>query len=164
MDFPTVDNTQEYVDFMKANFPNIKIGKMPKSEKDMDLAVRMEMANSAPHLLQRIINPNPEERLPADVLTRYRKNQLWVDDIQVYRDAGFTGLAAHMQKDVDIAQKQILDAKTAEMKAKNDAIAKFHRDRPKGMQHMPPLSQEQIMAARERWGITNQPTWDKGQD
>jgi len=29
---------------------------------------------------------------------------------------------------------------------------------------MPPLSQEQIMAARERWGITNQPTWDKGQD
>ncbi len=164
MEFPQIDNTAEYVEFMQKNFPNKKIGKMPKSAKDIELAVRMEMENTAPHLLQRIINPKPEDTLPADVLNRYRQNQLWVDDIPIYRQAGFSGLAANMQRDVEAAEKMILDKKIAESKAKNDAVANFHANRPKGMQHMPPLSQEQIMAARERWGITNQPTWDKGQD
>ena len=164
MEFPIIDNTAEYVEFMKKNFPQKKIGKMPKSEKDLDLTVRIEMENSAPHLLQRIINPKPAETLPADVLDRYNKNMLWVEDIPVYRQAGMTGLAANMQRDVYEANKQIFEAKIAEQKAKNDAVAKFHRDRPKGMQHMPPLSQEQIMQARERWGITNRPAWDKGQD
>ena len=94
MEFPIIDNTAEYVEFMKKNFPQKKIGKMPKSEKDLDLTVRIEMENSAPHLLQRIINPKPAETLPADVLDRYNKNMLWVEDIPVYRQAGMTGLAA----------------------------------------------------------------------
>ena len=45
MEFPIIDNTAEYVEFMKKNFPQKKIGKMPKSEKDLDLTVRIEMEN-----------------------------------------------------------------------------------------------------------------------
>ena len=33
MEFPIIDNTAEYVEFMKKNFPQKKIGKMPKSDR-----------------------------------------------------------------------------------------------------------------------------------
>ena len=76
MEFPIIDNTAEYVEFMKKNFPQKKIGKMPKSEKDLDLTVRIEMENSAPHLLQRIINPKPAETLHRCIRPIQQKHAL----------------------------------------------------------------------------------------
>ena len=53
-------------------------------------------------------------------------------------------------------QEEIQPQKTAEMKARNDKHAEAMRNKPSGMQHMPPLSPEAIARARAQWGITGE--------
>ena len=42
------------------------------------------------------------------------------------------------------------------MTARNEAVAKKHAERQKGMQYMPPLSPTAIAKAREQWGISGE--------
>ena len=111
-----------------------------------------------PHLYQNIIAPDPDD-LPADVAKRYKQGMMWIDDLNAYESCGFTGTAANIRKAMEQAQSELIAKKTAEMKARNDKHAENMRNRPKGIQHMPPLSPEAIARARAQWGITGEPTY-----
>ena len=153
-----IDNTDAYISVCeKANLP---INKMPKGKKDLTLAYEVAMKELNPHLYQNIVNPSPDE-LPANVAKRYKQGLLWIEDLKAYEDCGFTGTAANIRKAMEQGQQELMAKKTAEMKARNDARAKELRDKPKGMQGLPPLSPESIATARAQWGITGLADWQK---
>ena len=151
-----IDNTDAYIAVCeKANLP---INKVPKKGDDIPLAYEMAMKELNPHLYQNIVSPDPDD-LPADVAKRFKQGMMWIDDLNAYEANGFTGTAANIRKAMEQAQQQMIEQKTAEMKARNDARDEAIRNRPKGMQGMPPLSPEAIARARAQWGITGEPTY-----
>ena len=156
MDFPMIDNTDAYIDVCKK--ANLPINKMPKCKEDLTLAYEMALKEFNPHLYQNIVNPNPDD-LPVKVAQRYKKGLMWTDDLQAYEDNGFTGTAANIRKGMEQGQRELMEQKTAEMKARNDKHAEAMRNKPSGMQHMPPLSPEAIARARAQWGITGEPSY-----
>ena len=151
-----IDNTDAYIAVCeKANLP---INKVPKKGDDISLAYEMAMKEFNPHLYQNIMSPDPDE-LPVDVAKRFKQGMMWIDDLKAYEANGFTGTAANIRKAMEQAQQQMIEQKTAEMKARNDKHAENMRNRPKGIRNMPPLSPEAIARARAQWGITGEPTY-----
>ena len=57
---------------------------------------------------------------------------MWVDDLKAYEECGFTGTAANIRKAMEQAQQQMIEQKTAEMKARNDARDEAQRNKPSG--------------------------------
>ena len=152
-----IDNADAYIAVCeKANLP---INKLPKKGDKLALAYEMAMKEFNPHLYQNITSPDPDE-LPVDVADRYKRGVMWTSDLQAYEDNGFTGTAANIRKGMEQGQREIMEQKTAEMKARNDKHAEAMRNKPSGMQHMPPLSPEAIARARAQWGITGEPTYN----
>ena len=151
-----IDNTDAYIAVCeKANLP---INKVPKKGDKIAVAYELAMKEINPHLYQNITAPDPDD-LPADVAKRYKQGLMWVDDLNAYEKCGFTGTASNIRKAMEQAQQELIAKKTAEMKARNDARDEAIRNRPKGMQGMPPLSPEAIARARAQWGITGEPTY-----
>ena len=151
-----IDNTDAYIAVCeKANLP---INKVPKKGDKIAVAYELAMKEINPHLYQNITSPDPDD-LPADVAKRYKQGLMWVDDLNAYESCGFTGTASNIRKAMEQAQSELIAKKTAEMKARNDARDEAIRNRPKGMQGMPPLSPEAIARARAQWGITGEPTY-----
>ena len=151
-----IDNADAYIAVCeKANLP---VNKLPKKGDKLTLAYEMAMKEFNPHLYQNITAPDPDD-LPADVAKRYKQGLMWVDDLNAYEKCGFTGTASNIRKAMEQAQQELIAKKTAEMKARNDARDEAIRNRPKGMQGMPPLSPEAIARARAQWGITGEPTY-----
>ena len=151
-----IDNTDAYIAVCeKANLP---VNKVPKKGDNFSLAYEMAMKELNRHLYQNIMSPDPDD-LPADVAKRYKQGLMWVDDLNAYEKCGFTGTASNIRKAMEQAQQELIAKKTAEMKARNDARDEAIRNRPKGMQGMPPLSPEAIARARAQWGITGEPTY-----
>lgn len=136
MDLPIVDNvTQPYVSFCQEN--GLPVGKVPTSREEMGLQQEMMMRESAPHLYQNIVKPNPND-LPADVKLRYQSGNFWTDDIKTLDKAGFTGTASNLRKQVLEAQNIIEQNKLAEMKARNDARDKANRKKAKRISGITP--------------------------
>tara|TARA_Y100001968_G_C19138682_1_gene610334 strand:- start:66 stop:545 length:480 start_codon:yes stop_codon:yes gene_type:complete len=157
MNFAKVDYTEDYIKFCtEAGLP---IGKLPKSKKDMGLDEQLLMQDKAPHLYQNLCNPDPSE-LPADVAQRYRKGIQWVSDVQILEDAGFTGTAANMKKAIDEAKQTMIEKDLAEMAAKNDQVAAYNRDRPKGLAFAEQLSPEAVARNRAAYGLTGKASWE----
>ena len=151
MEIPTIDNTDAYIDVCKK--AGLPVNKLPKKGDKLDLAYEMAMKEINPHLYQNLMSPSPDD-LPADVAKRYKQGLMWTSDLQAYEENGFTGTASNIRKEMDQARQMMIDQQTAEMKARNEARDEYHRNRPKGMQFGDPLTPEQIMNAREKWGIT----------
>ena len=158
MELPTIDYSDAYIDV--CNRANLPINKMPKCKEDLTLAYEVALKELNPHLYQNIIKPNPDD-LPVDVAKRYKQGLMWTSDLKAYEDNGFTGTAANIRTEMLNAQQQIIDQKTAEMKARNDARDEYHRNRPKGMQFGAPLPQEQIQHFRDQIGYTGLADWQK---
>ena len=151
MELPIIDNSDAYMEVCrKANLP---YNKLPKKGDDIPLAYEIAMKELDPHLYQNITSPNPDN-LPVDVAKRYKQGLMWTSDLQAYEENGFTGTASNIRKEMDQARQMMIDQQTAEMKARNEARDEYHRNRPKGMQFGDPLTPEQIMNARQKWGIT----------
>ena len=156
MDYPMIDNTDAYIEVCeKANLP---ANKMPKCKEDLTLAYEMALKEFNPHLYQNIVNPNPDD-LPVKVAKRYKQGLMWIEDLKAYEDNGFTGTAANIRKGMEQGQRELIEKRTAEMKARNDKHDEYMRNRPKGIRNMPPLSPEAIARARQQWGITGEPTY-----
>ena len=156
MDYPMIDNTDAYIAVCeKANLP---VNKLPKKGDKLTLAYEMAMKEFNPHLYQNIMSPDPDE-LPVDVAKRYKQGMMWIQDLGAYEQCGFTGTAANIRKGMEQGQKELMEQRTAEMKARNDKHAEAMRNKPAGMQHMPPLYPEAIARARAQWGITGEPTY-----
>jgi len=156
MSFPMIDNADAYIAVCeKAGLP---INKLPKKGDKLTLAYEMAMKEFNPHLYQNITSPDPDE-LPVDVAKRYKQGMMWIQDLGAYEQCGFTGTAANIRKGMEQGQKELMEQRTAEMKARNDKHAEAMRNKPSGMQHMPPLSPEAIARARAQWGITGEPSY-----
>ena len=151
MELPTIDNSDAYMEVCKK--ANLPYNKLPKKGDDIPLAYEIAMKELDPHLYQNITSPNPDN-LPVDVAKRYKQGLMWTSDLQAYEENGFTGTASNIRKEMDQARQMMIDQQTAEMKARNEARDEYHRNRPKGMQFGDPLTPEQIMNARQKWGIT----------
>ena len=155
MDLPIADNvTQPYVSFCKEN--GLPVGKVPTSREEMGLQQEMMMRESAPHLYQNIVKPNPND-LPADVKLRYQSGNFWTEDVQVLDKCGFTGTAANLKKQVLEAQNIIEQNKLAEMKARNDARAKANREKPSGFHPTKNIDfySPEAVKARRQWGLSD---------
>ena len=158
MELPTIDYSDAYIDV--CNRANLPINKMPKCKEDLTLAYEVALKELNPHLYQNITSPDPDN-LPVDVAKRYKQGLMWTSDLKAYEDNGFTGTAANIRTEMLNAQQQIIDQKTAEMKARNDARDEYHRNRPKGMQFGAPLPPEQVQHFRDQIGYTGLADWQK---
>ena len=155
MDLPIIDNvTEPYVKFCQKN--NLKIGKVPTSKEEMGLAQEMLMREQAPELFQNIVKPSVND-LPADTKLRYQSQQFWIDDIKPLQDAGFTGTAAGLERQV-LEGKQIAEAKKLEeMKARNKAREEAIRNKPVGFHPTKNIdfNSPEAQKARRDWGLSD---------
>ena len=92
--------------------------------------------------------------MPADVATRLRNNTLWTEDVEVLEKYGWTAKAKEMRGQIEEAQNLILQKRIQESAERNAAREKAIREKPSGFAGLPPLSQDQIMRARQEWGIS----------
>ena len=151
MELPIVDHTDAYIDV--CNKAGLPVNKLPKKGDKLDLAYEIAMKELNPALYQNLMSPSPDD-LPADVSKRYKQGLMWIDDLKAYEDAGFTGTAKQIRDAIAEAQTQKMISETKAMKERNEKRDEYHRNRPKGMQFGAPLTPEQIMNARQKWGIT----------
>ena len=86
---------------------------------------------------------------------------MWIDDLKAYEDCGFSGTAKNIRDAIAEAQTQKMVNETKAMKERNDKHAQDMLDKPKGMQYMPPLPQEQVIHYRNQIGYTGLADWQK---
>ena len=144
---------QQFSNFWAKSFPDKTCPPLPKKLEDVGLSVRLAMEEEAPELFQNLFRSD-YSAMPADTATRLRENRLWTDDIPVLKKYGWTAKAKELEGQVQEAKRIIAEKKLAEMKARNDEVEKRNRERPKGMQFAQPLPYEQVLKAREQWGIS----------
>ena len=152
---PTVDYTQQFVDFFTENFPSKQIPSMPKSRKDLTIELDMVMRDQAPYLYENLFKPNVDE-LPADVKLRHQKGMRWAQDVDVLEEAGFTGTVKNMRKEMAQAE-QIMMAKKIE---ESQAIQKEQEQQRKAWEQLPlghpskRPSEASIARTKAQWGIS----------
>ena len=158
MELPTVDYSDAYIEVCrKAGLP---VNKLPKKGDKIDIAYELAMKELNPALYQNITSPDADS-LPADVAQRYKQGLMWIDDLQAYRDCGFTGTARQIEDAIAAAQAQKMISETKAMKERNDKHAENMRNRPKGMRFGNPLPPEQVEYAKRQWGISGLAEWQK---
>ena len=151
MELPIVDHTDAYIDVCrKAGLP---VNKLPKKGDDIPLAYEIAMKELNPALYQNLMSPSPDD-LPADVSKRYKQGLMWIGDLKAYEDCGFTGTAKQIRDAIAEAQTQKMINETEAMRKRTEARDKAIREKPTGFKGLAPLSPEQIMRARQEWGIT----------
>ena len=158
MELPIIDNTDAYIDVCKK--AGLPVNKLPKKGDKIDLAYEIAMKTINPALYQNLMSPSPDD-LPADVSQRYKQGLMWIDDLKAYEDNGFTGTAKNIRDAIAEAQTQKIVSETKAMKERNDKHAQDMLDKPKGMQYMPPLPQEQVIHYRNQIGYTGLADWQK---
>ena len=144
---------QQFANFWAKAFPSKPCPAIPKKLEDLGLMEQMAMRSEAPELFQNLYKSD-YSAMPADVATRLRNNQLWAGDEVVLEKYGWTAKAKEMRGQIEEAQRLILEKKIQETAERNAAREKAIRDKPKGFAGLAPLSQEQIMKARQEWGIS----------
>jgi len=155
MDLPIVDNvTQPYVKFCQEN--GLKVGKVPTSKEEMGLQQELMMRESAPELFQNIVKPSVND-LPADTKLRYQSQQFWIDDIKPLREAGFTGTAAGLERQVEEGKALAEAKKLEEMTARNEEVAKRNANRPVGFHPTKNIdfNSPSAIKARRDWGLSD---------
>jgi hypothetical protein len=154
MEFPMIDETQNYISFcQKAGLP---INEVPEKGKPMGMTYEIAMREIDPYLYERLTE---QGKLKADVLDRHQRQAYWTDDVKELEAKGYTGVAANLRKQIEEGRRINEENKLKEMIARNEARDKANRERPVGFQALPPLSPEAIARARQQWGITGEPTY-----
>ena len=149
-----IDETQNYISLcQKANLP---INEVPEKGKPMGMTYEIAMKELDPHLYERLTK---QGKLKADVLDRHRRGAYWIEDVKELEAKGYTGVAANLKKQIVEGQRKIQEQKLKEMTARNEARDKAIREKPVGLQGLPPLSPEAIARARAQWGITGELTY-----
>ena len=143
----------EFANFWAKSFPKESCPPLPKKLEDLGMLEQMAMREEAPELFQNLFRSD-YSAMPSDVATRLRNNQLWAGDEVGLEKYGWTAKAKEMRAEIERAQQLILEKKIQESKERNDARAKAIREKPSGFAGLPPLSQDQIMRARQEWGIS----------
>ena len=67
---------------------------------------------------------------------------------------GWTAKAKEMRGQIEEGRRLAMEKKIQEMAERNAAREKAIREKPSGFAGLAPLSQEQIIKARQEWGIS----------
>ena len=155
MDLPIVDNiTEPYVKFCQEN--GLKVCKVPTNKKEMGLQQELMMRESAPELFQNIVKPSVND-LPADTKLRYQSQQFWIEDIKPLQEAGFTGVAAGLVRQVEEGKAIAEAKKLEEMKQRNAEVAKRNANKPVGFHPTRNIdfNSAEAVRARRQWGLSD---------
>ena len=76
-------------------------------------------------------------------------------DEVVLEEFGWTAKAKEMRAEIEEGRRLAMEKKIQEMAERNAAREKAIREKPPGFAGLAPLSQEQIMKARQEWGISS---------
>ena len=144
---------QEFANFWAKSFPDKPCPPMPKKLDDLGMMAQMAMRSEAPVLFQNLYRSD-YSAMPADVATRLRNNQLWTEDVEVLEKFGWTAKAKEMRGQIEEAQRLILEKKIQESAERNAKREEQIRNKPTGFRGLAPLTQAQIMKARQEWGIS----------
>ena len=153
-----MDNLQstyqaQFATFWNKAFPNKSCPPLPKKLDDIGLIEQIALRENDPILFQNLFRSD-YSAMPADVATRLRNNALWTEDIEVLEKFGWTAKAQEMRAQIEEGKRLALEKKTQEMAERNAQRDKAIREKPTGFKGLAPLSPEQIMRARQEWGIT----------
>ena len=152
MDFPMIDETQNYISFcQKANLP---INEVPEKGKPMDFTYEIAMKELDPHLYERLTE---QGKLKADVLDRHRRGAYWTTDVAELEAKGYTGVAANLKKQMVEGQRQIQEQKLREMTARNEARDKAIREKKAGFtpDRNIGFNDPSAIKARREWGLSD---------
>ena len=129
---------------------------------DLGLMAQVAIRDEAPILFQNLFRED-YNNIPFDTASRLRNGNLWIEDIEVLEQHGWTAKASEMRAQVAEAEKQILEKKIAEAKAKNDERDRrqqaYNQLSPQQKMAMNPPSEASIAQARRAWNITGEPTY-----
>jgi|TARA_R100001460_G_scaffold90293_1_gene131866 myo-inositol-1-phosphate synthase len=152
MDFPMIDDTQNYVSFcQKANLP---ITELPSKDKQMEMTYELAMKEIDPYLYERLTKQQP---LRADVAVRHKTGAYWIEDVKELEEKGYTGVAANLRKQIEEGQRVIQEQKLQEMAARNAEVAKRNANRPVGFHPTKNIDFNSASAAKARrdWNLSD---------
>ena len=153
---------QQFASFWSNTFPNKKCPPLPTKLEDIGLMEQIAMREREPILFQNLFRDD-YNKLPCDTANRLRNGNLWIEDIEVLGKHGWTAKASELRAQVKEAEKQILEKKIAEAKARNDERDKrleaYKNLDPMQKLAMNPPSEAAIQQARREWNITGEPTF-----
>ena len=153
---------QQFSSFWSSAFPNKQCPPLPKKVEDINLMEQIALREKDPILYQNLFRDD-YNKLPCDTANRLRNGNLWIEDIEILDKHGWTAKASELKAQVAEAEKQILEKKIAEAKARNDErdrkLAEYQKLDPMQKLAMNPPSPEAIAQARQEWGITGEPTY-----
>jgi len=154
---------EQFSSFWSKAFPQKKCPALPKKMDDLGLMAQVAMREEAPILFQNLFRED-YNKIPCDTATRLRNGNLWIEDIEVLEQHGWTAKASEMRAQVAEAEKLILEKKIAEGKARNDErdrkIKAYNELSPEQKMALHPPSEASIQQARRQWGITGEPNFN----
>ena len=143
---------QQFASFWSNTFPNKKCPPLPKKVEDINLMEQIALREKDPILYQNLFRDD-YNKLPCDTANRLRNGNLWIEDIEILDKHGWTAKASELKAQVKEAEKQILENKIAEAKARNDEryrkLALYQKLDPMQKLAMNPPSPEAIAQARK---------------
>ena len=153
---------QQFASFWSNTFPNKKCPPLPTKLEDIGLMEQIAMREREPILFQNLFRDD-YNKLPCDTANRLRNGNLWIEDIEVLDKHGWTAKASELKAQVKEAEKQILEKKIAEAKARNaerdKRLEAYKNLDPMQKLAMNPPSQQAIEQARREWNISGEPTF-----
>ena len=144
---------EQFANFWSKAFPGESCPPLPKKLEDLGLMKQLALKEENPELFQNLFKSD-YSAMPSDVATRLRNNTLWAGDEVVLEKYGWTAKAQEMRAQIEEGRRLALEKKTQEMAERNAQRDKAIREKPTGFRGLAPLTPEQIMQAREKWGIS----------
>ncbi len=162
------DYTADFAQFWASEFDSLPCPPIPQKPEDLSLTARMALSAWNDGKLHQNLFGNSSlgsQPLPADVETRRRNNQLLPQDAPALRAANLEHLAVQVeqlgqrQQDQRLADEAIKGRK-AYLEEKKRAEAWSNASYSERLVMAPPTP-EAVASARESWGITGKPEWQK---
>jgi DNA-binding transcriptional regulator YbjK len=153
-----MSNEAAFAAFWAKEFPDIACPPVPRDLSELNLTAQMAMQSAHPQLYTAMFAGTNEVRLPADVSVRLQSGQLEPGDASALRAAGFEQQAQQcerlqqMQQDQRLAD-QALASRENYQQARAQSAAWSEMGLLERLGHAP-LTQDQIAANRERYGVT----------
>tara|TARA_S200000501_G_scaffold69184_1_gene61121 strand:- start:926 stop:1393 length:468 start_codon:yes stop_codon:yes gene_type:complete len=149
MDFPMIDDNENYVSFcQKADLP---ITELPTKGKPMDMTYELAMKNIDPYLYERLTTQKP---LRADVAVRHKTGNYWIEDVKELEQKGYTGVAENLRKQIEEGQRLIQEQKLQEMIERNEARDKARIEESKKPKNIDFNSPSAVRARRD-WKLSD---------
>ena len=131
---------------------------IPKRASDMSITMQEKMRMTNPKLYQNLFRTEVDSgMLPADLEMRLRNSALWVEDVDRLRKYGWEFEAQRIEKAKEEFEQQKM-LKEIEASKERQKVAEQKREKWNNMNLLErmaaePLSQDQILRNRQRYGV-----------